>query len=179
MLMVDPGRKPKRIKAAPSVEQSWRTFRLHLAVALADLAEDEYLVVSYKYKATNYFIQFAAQGAQGMRAEAVSNSYIEPSAQLSSKACQHLLALGWNAPTYVPQPGVAEPPEGSSNFYLDAAPPVPYRTLAALGVETLRQVYRVRYPGELQYTAWADEGMSEGMSIRFPLLRIKRVARDG
>lgn len=47
-----------------------------------------------------------------MRAEAVSNSYLEPPAQLSDKACQHLLDLGWNAPTYVTQLGVAEPPEG-------------------------------------------------------------------
>lgn len=174
MLMVDPGRKPRRIKAAPSVEQSWRTFRLRLAAALADLDEDEFLVVSYKPKGTNYFVQFAAQGAHGMRVEAVGNSYLEPSVKLSDKACQHLLDLGWKPPTYVPQPGVAEPAEGSPNFYLDAAPPVPYRTLAALAVDTLREVYRVRHVGELQYTAYADENLS----IRFPLLGIKRVARD-
>ncbi len=86
MLMVDPSRKPKRIKAAPSVEQSWRTFRLRLAVALADLDEDEYLVVSHKRKGTKYFVHFAAQGAHGTRAEAVSNAYLEPPAQLSDIA---------------------------------------------------------------------------------------------
>ena len=46
--------------------------------------------------------------------------------------------------------------------------PVDFAELASVAVQSLREVYRVRHPGELQYTAFGD------MQIRFPTLRIKR-----
>jgi hypothetical protein len=162
------GRKRPIIEAAPLTDQTWWQFRVRLAAALGDLSEDEYLVISYKF--ADYFVQFAAQGPHGMRVEAVSNTYIDEHARLLQRAYQLLLTLGWNAPTYVPAEGVPEPADGSPNFYLDAAVPVPYATLASLAVATLRRVYGVRHPGELEYSAYSDSETS----IRFPLLGIKR-----
>ena len=105
-----------------------------------------------------------------MRAEAVSNAYLPETSQLSNSACDDLVKLGWNPPTYIQVEGVAEPADGSSNFYLDAATPVPHSKLAALAVESLRRIYLVRHPGELEYTA-CDR---EATSIRFPSLKLRR-----
>jgi len=156
------------IKQAPDVEHAWRGFRSALAVALSDLDEDEYLVISRK--SSHAFVQFAAQGAQGMRAEAVSNAYLSKASPLTRAASARLLDLGWNAPTYVQVAGETEPPEGSPNFYLDVPVPVPFPKLAALAVQSLREVYAARHPGQLLYKAWG-EGPTQ---IRFPSLRIKR-----
>jgi hypothetical protein len=158
-------------QSAPPTEEAWKMFQAALAVALGDLDEDEFLVISAKNM--SYFVQFAAQGAYGMRVEAISNAYImDEDHELSEEEYQKLLDLGWNAPTYEPDDGLElDPPaEGSSNFYLDVATPVPYPTVAALAVDTLGQIYQVRYPGELQYRGYS----TDDVSIRFPLLGIKR-----
>lgn len=60
---------------------AWETFTRELAVALEALNEDEFLVLIVKQK--NYFVQFAAQGSFGMRAEAVSNLYLPDGRHLS------------------------------------------------------------------------------------------------
>jgi hypothetical protein len=164
-------RRRRSIRPAPSIEKAWQIFRRNLAAALGDLEEDEHLILSHKR--SNYFVQFAAQGALGMRAEAVSNTYIAPLRRLAVATIQALRDLGWNPPTYVPQEGIPEPANGSPNYYIDAAAPVPFRKLALLALDTLRDVYRVRHPGELQYVAFSDQGVP----IRFPLLGIKRGAR--
>ena len=64
----------------------------------------------------------------------------------------------------------SEPIDGSPNFYLDVAMPVPYGEISALAVETLRGPFAVRHPGELQYEGYSDRATS----IRFPQLGIKR-----
>lgn len=161
-------RKLGGVKAPPSADQAWQEFESALASALDDLDEDEYLVIALK--PTGGFVQFAAQGAHGMRVEAVSNAYLPESAQLSQSAATELVNLGWNAPTFVPVQGVQEPAEGSPNFYLDAAMPVPYARLAGLAVGSLRKVYLARHPGELEYSARGPKGMQ----IRFPSLKLKR-----
>ncbi len=55
-----------------------------------------------------------------------------------------LLQLGWNAPTIIPDPmndvrGYTG--YGSPNYFLDIDMPVPYRSVADLAVNTLRQVF--------------------------------------
>jgi tetratricopeptide (TPR) repeat protein len=161
----------KKARPSPKSEEAWSALRRNLAAALGSLDEDEYLVIASKTE--NYFVQFAGQGAQGMRAEAVSNAFITTGAPLSDTACQALLSLGWNAPTYVPSKGAAEPTKGSCNFYLDAGTPVPHARLAALAVRTLRRIYGIRHPGELEYRAFGDRHIS----IRFPLLDLRREPR--
>jgi hypothetical protein len=162
----------QRFKAAPPSSDAWDELQRSLATALADLEEDECLIIASK--AEHYFVQFSGQGKHGMRAEAVSNAFIMADAKLSAGACENLLCLGWNAPTYVPAKGVEEPADGSPNYYVDAATPVPHVRLAALAVKTLRQIYRVRHPVELTYKAKA---LAEDKTlIRFPLLKIQREA---
>jgi tetratricopeptide (TPR) repeat protein len=162
----------RRMKAAPPFSDAWVEFQRNLASALEDLEDDEFLIIASK--AEPYFVQFAAQGRHAMRAEAVSNSFITADAKLPAAACENLLRLGWNAPTYVPAKGVEEPADGSPNYYLDAATPVPHARLAALAIKTLRQIYRVRHPGELTYKAKAFA--EDKTSIRFPMLKIQREA---
>jgi hypothetical protein len=149
-------------------DEGWSTFRRSLGEALRALEEDEYLIIHAR--AENYFVQFAGQGDHGMRAEAVSNTFITQSARLSDEACQELRNLGWSPPTYVPSEGTQEPAEGSSNFYVDAAVPVPYARLATLAVKTLRAIYHIHHPGELAYTSFSRDGVS----IRLPGLTITR-----
>jgi hypothetical protein len=160
-----------RIRPGPGSEEAWSYFEAALVAALGDLSEDECLVISRKRY--HYFVQFAAQGSYGMRTEAVSNAYIEEPDRLSEDACRHLTDLGWNPPTYVQSARGPEPADGSPNYYLDAAPPVPYTDLARIAVTSLRQVFGVRHPGELEYMGFA----ADGASIRFPMLKIKRRER--
>lgn len=149
---------------------AWQELERRLADTLSDLSEDEFLVI--EQKVSNRFVQFAAQGRYGMRVEAVANTFLPPAEHLSNQSIASLLSLGWHAPTYDLDKVSKEPPDGSPNFFLDAASPVPFERLAALAVTTLRDVYGVDHPGQLQYVATSLE--DDEMDIRFPSLRLKR-----
>ncbi len=156
------------MKQQATADQEWDRFTIDLAICLADLLEDEFLVLTSKR--ANYFVQFADQGQFGMRIEATSNVYVDPpEAVLSADAYTAMDELGWKSPTGVPG---SEPrdPDGSPNFFLDLANPVDFKRVAGLAVQTLRQVYRIQHPGQLQYKSFS----STGGEIRFPTLRIKR-----
>ena len=160
----------QRIKPTPPSSNAWAEFERNLAMALADLEEDEFLILASN--AEHYYVQFAGQGEKGMRAEAVSNTFLKPEFQLSEAARQSLGDLGWSEPTYVPVDGEQEPKDGSPNYYVDVAAPVPHTRLAGLAIKTLRKVYGVRNPGDLTYKAFAEDNTS----IRFPTLKIQREA---
>ena len=157
-------------RAAPT-EQEWERFAADLATCLEVLEEDEYLIISSKL--ANHYVQFAAQGKFGMRVEAACNTYIHPpQACLTEEDYATMKQLGWNGATMPPPellPG-SPPPDGSPNFFIDAAFPVEFDPLAALAVKTFRLVYGVVHPGLLQYKSFARGGGS----IRFPTLRLKR-----
>jgi hypothetical protein len=156
------------MKQQAPADKEWDRLTDNLAVCLAGLSEDEFLILSSKR--ANYFDQFAAQGHFGMRIEATSNVYVAPSeAVLSADAYSAMVELGWKSPTGVPG---SEPrdPDGSPNFFLDLALPVNFRRVADMAVKTLRQVYRIPHPGQLQYKSFD----SSGIEIRFPNLRLKR-----
>lgn len=156
------------MKQQAPAEKEWDRLADNLAVCLADLSEDEFLILSSKR--ANHFVQFAAQGHFGMRIEATSNAYVAPpEAVLSADAYSAMAELGWKSPTGVPG---SEPrdPDGSPNFFLDLALPVDFRRVADMAVKTLRQVYRIPHPGQLQYKSFD----SSGIEIRFPNLRLKR-----
>ena len=155
------------MKEQAPADQEWERFTGDLALCLADLAEDEYLVLSAKR--VNYYIQFAAQGQFGMRAEAASNVYVElTEAALSTEAYALMEQFGWKLPNEVPDSG--HDPDGSPNFFLDVANPIDFAYLADLAVRTFRRVYHIHHPGQLQYKAFSRTEMQ----IRFPTLRIKR-----
>jgi hypothetical protein len=128
--------------------------------------EDDYLVISYKR--ANYYVQFAAQGQFGMRAEAASNAYIEPAqARLSVEGYVAMGQLGWQIPTVLPE-GALDP-DGSPNFFVDLPSPVDFKSLSELAIRTFRRIYGLRHPGQLQYKAFS----SGGAQIRLPTLRLK------
>lgn len=160
---------PMAFTVQPDAEEEWARFCADLALVLAELDEDEYLIISTKK--TGLFVQFAAQGQFGMRAEAVSNNFLKGKT-LPQDACVVMQDLGWNAPTNLPEKSDPEghTSDGSPNFFIDVAPPVPYEAIASLAVVTLRFVFRVGHPGKLKYRSFGDKVDS----IRFPTLRIAR-----
>ena len=84
-------------------------------------------------------MQFAGQGRFGIRPETVSNAYLCGDDRLSSGAERLLVALGWNRPTMTPAEDQAEGAvDGSPNWFLDVAWPVPFDEVAALATRTLR-----------------------------------------
>jgi hypothetical protein len=156
------------MKQQAPADVEWNRLTDNIAACLADLSEDEFLILSSK--SANYFVQFAAQGQFGMRIEATSNVYAAPPENvLSADAYSAMDKLGWKFPTGVPG---SEPrdPDGSPNFFLDLALPLDFRRVAGIAVKTLRQVYRIQHPGQLQYKSFDGSGIE----IRFPTLRLKR-----
>ena len=158
------------IPRQPDADTVWQAFEAALADVLLLLEEDEYLIIGSKRR--QHYVQFAGEGVHGMRAEAVSNAYIcDPAEYLSDVQHEQIAALGWdgpaeNAPRQNPPPGFSV----QGNFYLDAAAPVPAAQLSALACATLRHVYDIPHPGELEYTAFHGAGDD----IRFPSLRQRR-----
>ena len=142
-------------KRQPPAADVWQAFEANLALALPELEEDEFLIISYKR--ANYFVQFAGQGGFGMRAEASSDAYIVEGQPQLPGAARLLRKLGWDPPTHSPTTEDADhPAEGSPNYYLDLGKPVDYHALAGLAVRTLRDVYGIGHPGELEYESFGD-----------------------
>jgi len=163
---------PPVCKAMLAHNAEWAQFASELSRTLANLHEDEFLIL--ETKSDGYYVQFAGQDSFGMRAEAVSNGYLNGDTRLSEKACSKLMGLGWKNPTIIPDP-VSDlqgyKGYGSPNYFLDLDTPVPYRSVANLAVSTLRGVFGARHPGELEYKAFAKYSGS----IEFPNLRIAAV----
>jgi hypothetical protein len=147
-------------QVAPS-EEEWRRFTADLALCVTDLSEDDCLIISAKK--TGYYVQFAAQGRFGTRAEAMSNAFAEPGKELSDESNGLLQQIGWNAPN-------SDPVDGSPNFFRDFPARGGFDPIANLAVETLRRVFKIKHPGQLQYKAFSEAGGE----IRFPTLRLKR-----
>jgi len=163
---------PPVCKALVAHNAEWDQFAAELSRALSSLQKDHFLIV--ETKADQYYVQFAGGGGLGMRAESVSNGYLNRKRKLSDKACLKLLQFGWNAPTIIPDPindvrGYKG--YGSPNYFLNLDVPVPYRFVANLAVNTLRQVFRATHPGQLRYRAFAKQGGG----IEFPRLRIASI----
>jgi hypothetical protein len=165
---------PPVCKAMLANHAEWHRFARELSRALGLLSEKQFLILETK---ESYYVQFAAGGSLGMRAEAVSNGYLHfyGEKKLSEQACSRLIRLGWNAPTIIPDP-VSDrrgyKGYGSPNFFLNLDVPVPYQCLANLAASTLRGVFGARNPGELRYTAFAKRGGN----IQFPNLGIALIS---
>ena len=146
---------------------AWKRFACELANALRGLEEDEWLILSLKRR--NRFVQFMNQGGAGFRAEAVSDFYLEDGDHLSEHDHGALLGLGWDAPTNLPDE-LGYRPDGSPNYFLDLANPVPLDELALLAANTLLHVYGAEHPNALEYST----GSQDRTLIRFPNLGIRR-----
>lgn len=157
------------LHSAPNADTAWTALAGAIATCLKELEEDEFLVIAFKR--ANYFVQFAAQGSFGMRAEASCNSFIEPEASLIDEQYAAMARLGWQRATeLLAESGVSEDPNGSPNFFIDLVAPVNNAVLGQLAVTTLRTVYGIKHPGDLQYSSFGEGGQS----IRFPTLGLKR-----
>ena len=154
---------PRQLRTA----DAWKLFACELATALRGLEEDEWLVLSHKSR--NRYVQFMNQGGAGWRAEAVSDFYLEDGDRLSEDDHAALLALGWSAPTRLPDE-FGHQPDGSPNYFVDLANPVPLEELAAMAVSTLAGAHGVQHPNDLEYAT----GSRGNVAIRFPNLGIRR-----
>lgn len=151
----------------PRADEAWHRLSGALADALRSLQEDEWLVLSAKD--SRRFVQCMCQGSAGFRAESVSDFYLPDGAHLSAADRERLLALGWEAPTRLPD-AFGHDPDGSPNYFLDLAPPVPLDELAQLLVVTLVGIHGVEHPGGLEYAT----GGPQGRDIRLPQLGLRR-----
>jgi hypothetical protein len=157
--------------SCPHQHGGWRRFERMLTDALSDLDDDEYLILAMRFGTR--FVQFAGQGAEGMRVESVSNHYLDNEEALTGAERDLLLAMGWNPPTYDPEGVIAHPAEGSPPYYREHTAPVKCWSVAGLSIRTLRLVHRIETPEQLEYQAFTRAGES----IRFPSLRIWRTRR--
>ncbi|MDW3217114.1 MAG: hypothetical protein R8F63_00765 [Acidimicrobiales bacterium] len=145
------------------MEESWLTagpdwygFHGRLVHTLASLAEDEFLVISRRD--VNRYVQFAAQGSDGMRVETTANTYLEPWEQLAVGDLLALDRLGWTPPTSPLATSPEHDPHGSPNYFRDWPTPVPHGEIACLAVATLTVVHRVDDFDLLAYDAFHATG---------------------
>ncbi len=140
-----------------TLPKHWQPFAARLQQALSEMQEGQFMVLALKE--TNRFVQFAAQGALGMRVEATSNHFLSGQDLLDSKKAAVLVALGWNPPTGTPTQSTSESdPEGSPNFYLDIPNPIDFSKLAVMAIRTLSDVYGAAHDGFLECAAYDSAG---------------------
>jgi hypothetical protein len=154
------------------ISVAWPPFAERLAKVLAALEEDQYLILSAKH--SGHYVQFAAQGSYGMRAETTSNAFLKKAEKLGKSKREALVKLGWRKPTN--KPGKATPerdPDGSSNFFAEFPAPVAYDQIARQAVATLSDIFGIPHPGMLAYEA-SD---LQGTQIALPALELKSSRR--
>jgi hypothetical protein len=137
---------------------AWPAFEKRLAEALGALEEDQYLVVSAKRGWA--YVQYAAQGSYGMRAECVGNDYLDEAHALSAGQKAQLRKIGWSSPR-----GKLSP-----NFFRDFDRPVPCADAARMAVRALTEVFEIPHPGSLVYKAFDKKDRP----ILVPTLGLKR-----
>lgn len=152
------------------VSAAWPAFHERLTETLRALTEDQFLIVSRKE--TNRFVQFAAGGFFGLRAEVVCNAFLHGRDRLSEEDVAMLQALGWADPTSGPSVPPELDPDGSPNYFEEWENPVDHAEVAALAVRTLIEVLDVPHPGWLEYNALD----TEGNKLLLPSLGLKRGA---
>ncbi len=151
---------------------AWPEFEQKLGSVLESLEEDQFLIISIKR--SNRYVQFAAQGSFGIRAETTSNSYLAESEKLDSRQVKELIAAGWKVPTGTPGKSTRQAdPDGSPNFYTEFAYPVSFDALAKLTVQTFTEIYSIPHPGDLEYEAFN----AEGVQISLTELGLRKASR--
>ncbi len=134
---------------------NWDFLTTAVAGALCELGADDFLIIAHRR--INYYVQAAGCDDGVLRIEAVSNTYIEPmNAALTVEQYERMAELGWrratdDAPELVTE---ANDPNGSPNFFVDVPTGASLRPVAALLIQTLREVYGVRTTAMLDYQAF-------------------------
>ncbi len=146
-----------RYGSTKPVSRDWDIFAERLTSVLSKLEEDQYLIVSAKN--SNRFVQFACQGAWGMRVEATSNHFLENKDRLNRRQMSWLRSHGWNAPTgNVKKATPAKDPNGSPNYYIDFPDPAKAGELARIAIEALVNGLEISHPSSLEYKAFDRDG---------------------
>jgi hypothetical protein len=152
---------------------TWPRLERALATVLPRLATRHCLIL--EMRGAHAYVQFTGFGRGSVRAETVSNQYLDARHKLDRRQHLTLLRLGWEPPNNQPPPftPTRDARGGSPNFYVDRAPPVSWRALARLAVATCRAVHGVARPGALRYEAFTVEGAE----LDFPELGLRRRRR--
>jgi hypothetical protein len=74
------------------ISKDWQLFYEKLSGVISEMIEDQMLVISEKH--SNRFVQFAAQGSFGLRAEITSNFFLSQRDQLTGLQIDQLLMAG-------------------------------------------------------------------------------------
>lgn len=133
-----------------STARAWSKFQARLADHVADMQDDDILLVEAESAADEDeadgsapYVQFCAWGEEFVRCEVSSNDYLATEHLLDPAAVETLTALGWSAPTCGRDDD--DPGEESANFYLDVDRSHVDR-LAVMTVKALRDVFGVAHP---------------------------------
>jgi hypothetical protein len=155
------------------VSKDWKVFAKKLSRVLSEMVEDQMLVISEKH--SRRFVQFAAQGGFGLRAEICSNAYLPRSERLTGIQIALLVKAGWAAPTGKPSESTPEnDPDGSPNFFIEFPAPLKTARIATQAVTALSEIVRVPHPGFLQYEAFD----TDGNTLVFSKLGIKHLEKE-
>lgn len=179
---------PAEEPPARVVSDPWAYFECALESCIGAMEPGEILILSRR--SANQYVQLFHQGAI-MVIEAASNAYIHPPQfLLERRQYKRAIEMGWMAPTISGEDfdarqkaqalGIAdasdEPddaPVHSPNFHTVISVGAPYLTSFLL--ETLRRVYKVRKPAELQYQSFEAD---DNTQIKWPTLGIPRRAKN-
>lgn len=162
-----PRENSPKVSGGIDADRQWSNFEISLAATIEDLGEHDFLIVRYPW--SDYFVQLAGAGDEGIYHEAASNACIAGIGRLLGPSeLDRLAELGW-APPENQESDPQESPSAtrSPNYSRLSPPPVDWRAVAHTAVETLRDVYHIGYPGTLRYQA------RDGTVLRFPALGLK------
>lgn len=133
-------------------DAAWRELRSQLADHLATMGEASHLVLTVDVGAVDErlagappYVQFLAFGGLWMRAEAVSDHYLDERWTLGAPGAARLRGLGWRPPTH---DAWEEADEGSANWFLDREQTY-VDEVADVAVRSLREVYGCAHPAFL------------------------------
>jgi hypothetical protein len=127
----------------------WAALESRLSRSLACLQDGHFLILETR-EDDGYYVQFAAEGSQGMRVEAVSNRFLDSWRRLDRTALDRLRRLGWRPPTEIG--------DGPVNWWRSFDAPVPAADIATLAVATLTKAFDVGRAACLTYQAFSRDG---------------------
>ena len=144
-----------------STERAWTEFRQRLADRLAEAVEDEVLLVELESAVDEDeldgaapYVQFVAWGEDMVRAEVVSNNYLDERYELTADDELRLVEMGWSEPACSED---GDPIPGDGNFHLDA-PQREADRVAVMAVRALREVFGCPHPSFL-----VADGLERGL----------------
>jgi len=132
-----------------SAGRAWFNFQQRLADYLVGMRAGQTLGISARSgldddaeSGAAPYIQFRASDEAMLRAEAVSNAYLDSTYALDDAGRARMESLGWEAPTYTPADGIAV---GSANYWIDVERRMGDR-VAAMTTRAFREVWSIPHP---------------------------------